>query len=272
MTTEKDVTPTNEEKKDDAVPQITGETPATPPPNADAVQKTNVPAQRAPSIETNETGVMVPKTLDEAYRYACAIAKSGLAPKQFDTPEKIMVGMQYAQELGLPPLTALKSMYIINGVPAIFGDLPLALVRKSQLMEYIEEKQYTDDHTEICKENKNTSALVSYAVCKTKRKDDPTIIERTFSWDEATRAGLDKDKWGDKVTYKNFRKRMLQMRSRTWALKDGFSDVLMGVPIREYDHFGERDITPKKQSLHDKLQGAQNEKTEEKQPQESVAV
>ena len=39
---------------------------------------------------------------------------------------------------------------------------------------------------------------------------------------------------------------MLQMRARGWALKDGFSDVLMGISIFEYDQFEEKekDVSP----------------------------
>ena len=79
-----------------------------------------------------------------------------------------------------------------------------------------------------------------------KRKGEQEEV-REFSWNEAVKSGLTKDKWGDKKTYLNFRKRMLQMRSRSWALKDIFPDVLLGVAIYEYDNFKEevREVSDK---------------------------
>lgn len=197
------------------------------------------------SIEMSN-GIIIPKNIEESYRYATAIHKSGLAPKQFDSAEKIMVAMQMAQELQLPPLTALKSMYVINGTPALFGDLPLALVRKSGLLEYIKETQFDATGKEISAANSNLDEEVHSAQCIVKRKGDPSETIRSISWVEAQRAELDKNYGKEKTTYKLFRKRMLQMRSRSTALKDVFPDVLMGVAIQEYDNLEvERDVTIK---------------------------
>ena len=197
--------------------------------------ETQVPAIKQ-SIEM-ENGVVTPKNIDEAYRYSVAIQKSGLAPKQFDTAEKIMVAMQLAQELGLMPLSALKSMYVVNGTPALFGDLPLALVRKSGHLEYIKEIQFDKDG----KETDGESEVVK-ATCIIKRKGEPET-SRSFSWAEALKAGLTGSN-----TYAKYRKRMLQMRARSHALKDVFSDVLLGVAIQEYDFEGvEREVTPAKE-------------------------
>ena len=154
-----------------------------------------------------------------------------------------MIAMQTASELGLPPITSIKSMYVVNGTVALFGDLPLALVRKSGLLEYIAEAQFDENGIEIRRENNNLSEECFSARCVVKRKGEPEII-KDFSWAEATRAGLDKNKYGEKQTYKNFRKRMLQMRARTTALKDTFSDVLMGIAIEEYDNVYQKDVTP----------------------------
>lgn len=206
----------------------------------------NLPTIQKSSIESID-GKIVPKNIDEAYRYSVAIAKSGLAPKHFDTAEKIMVAMQLAQELKLPPLTALKSMYVVNGTPALFGDLPLSLVRQSGLLEYIAEDQYDENDNLICIENKNLEAACKFASCKVKRKNEPEVT-RVFTWLEAQSAGLDKGYENKpKATWKNYRKRMLQMRARSWALKDVFADVLMGIAIKEYDgFFDEKDVTPEK--------------------------
>lgn len=205
------------------------------------------------TIETNENGVINPRSIEEAYRYASAVHKSGLAPKQFDSPEKVLVAMQTAKELNLPALTSLKNMYVINGSVALFGDLPLALVRRSGLLEDFKEIQYNKEGKEISKENGNLNDECFSSTCMVKRKgEDP--VTRSFTWEEVLKAGLEKNKWGLKETYQNFRKRMLQMRARSWSLKDVFSDVLLGIAIFEYDDFNsdEKDVSPV-DSLNERL-------------------
>lgn len=194
-------------------------------------------------------GVLVIKTLDEACRHAAMIHKSGLAPNHFDSPEKVLVAMQMAQELGLPPMTALKSMYVVNGTPSLYGDLPLAVVQKSGLLEKINECWFDVNDKLIHPDNKNSDAEVHRAECTVKRFGmDP--VTRSFSLKEARTAGLDKN------VYLKYRKRMLQMRARSWALKDAFSDILNGISIKEYDDYDQaKDVTNQVQkiSLNDKL-------------------
>lgn len=196
------------------------------------------------AVAMTSTGKMQITNIEEAYRQASLYSKSGLVPKSFDTPEKVLVGIQYALELNLPPLTALKNMYVVKGIPALFGDLPLSMVMKSSAFEYIKEIQFDKNNLEIKSDNQNLGAECEFAVCKIKRKGQDEV-ERAYSWTEAQAAGLHRDNYGDKATWKNFRRRMLQMRARSWALKDMFPDVLLGCAIKEYDHLEEeRTVNP----------------------------
>ena len=193
------------------------------------------------SMQLDQSGIVAPSNIEEAHRYAAYVVKSDLAPKHFDSAEKVMIAMQTARELGLPALTSLRQMYLVNGSVSLFGDLPLALVRKSGHLEYIKEMHLDSNNMEITPFNSNLDAECETAVCILKRKGEPEI-SRSFTWKEAVSAGLTRTKYGEKETYKNYRKRMLQMRARTWALKDLFSDVLMGIGVEEYDST-ERDVT-----------------------------
>lgn len=147
----------------------------------------------------------------------CAIfARSGILPKSFDTPEKVYTGMKYAKEIGLQgELAALRNIYVVNGMPSVWGDLPLAICMKSGQLEFIDEK--FDEKT-------NT------AICKVKRKGFDLVVERTFSFEDAKKANIFKNVWS------SFPKRMAQMRARSHALKDLFPDVLLGISIAEYDN------------------------------------
>ena len=201
--------------------------------NINSEEKQTTQSRRA-VMNLDSSGVVTPTNIEEAHRYASYVVSSGLAPKHFDTPEKAMVAMQTARELNLPALTSLRQMYVVNGSVSLFGDLPLALVRRSGQLESISEIQYDKDGVEICHENKNLEAVCESAVCRIKRVGEAEVV-RTYTWKEVVTAGLDKNKWGEKETYKGYRRRMLQMRARTWALKDVFTDVLSGIGIMEYD-------------------------------------
>ncbi len=95
------------------------------------------------------------KTLEDSYRYAKSLVDSGMLPKMYDKPEKVMAAIQFAKELGLPPLNALKNIAIVNGSPSLWGDLPLAIVRSSGKLESINEFTIDKDYKVICFENKN---------------------------------------------------------------------------------------------------------------------
>jgi hypothetical protein len=179
-----------------------------------------------PSISAGgQVRAIIPQTFDEVYRIAKAISISGMAPKDFQEPEKIMVAIMHGAEVGLPPMQALQSIAVINGRPSIWGDGALGLVRGSGILEWIEE---------------TTEGTV--AICRVKRKGEPKPIERNFSDEDAKAAGL-LNKSGPWTQY---RARMRQMRARSWALRDGFADVLRGLNIAEeaMDIDPARDVTP----------------------------
>ena len=99
----------------------------------------------------------------------------------------------------------------------------LALVRGSGLLEYIKEEP-TD----------------AGCTCTVKRRGEDEVC-RSFSMEDAKRAGLA----GKQGPWAQYPKRMLQMRARSWALRDVFPDVLKGVYIAEEarDMPTEKDIT-----------------------------
>lgn len=155
----------------------------------------------------------IPATLDEAWRLAGALAGSGMTPKSYGSDQnKIMVGMMAGAEVGLAPFTALQSIAVIGNSPSLWGDGALALVQGSGLLEDMEE---TDDgHT---------------ATCRLNRVGRKTPIVRSFSMDDAKKAGLA----GKTGPWSQYPARMRQMRARAFALRDGFADVLKGLSIAE---------------------------------------
>jgi len=90
-------------------------------------------------IALKEDGSIDTKTVSEQYRAASIWIQSGMLPSSYNTPQKVITGIQYARELGLSGITALKQIAVIKGTPSIFGDLPLTLAMKSNKIKEIEE-------------------------------------------------------------------------------------------------------------------------------------
>lgn len=155
---------------------------------------------------------MRPTSLNEALMIAKVVADSDLAPKDFrGKPANVLVAFQLGAELGLAPMQALQNIAVINGRPSVWGDAALALVRASGKLEKFVE---TDDG--------------ETATCTVKRRGEAEELSTTFSMKDATIAGL-----VHKDTWKQYPKRMRQMRARAFRLRDSFTDVLKGVAIAE---------------------------------------
>ena len=155
---------------------------------------------------------IVPTTVEQVFRMAQMIAQSGLAPKDMQSPEKIVVAICHGMEIGLKPMQALQSIAVIGNRPCLWGDAVLALVQGSGLLVDIVET--FDEQTMT-------------ATCVVQRENNAKTT-RHFSQKDATTAGL----WGGNV-WRKYPKRMLQMRARGFALRDKFADILKGVGIAE---------------------------------------
>ena len=168
-----------------------------------------------------------------ALEWATIISKSKFCPKEFfNHPESVLVAIAYGAELGLKPLQALQNICVINGKPSIYGDAMLAVCKNHPDFEYIEE--HCTDVGQNC-----------VAHCKIKRRDQPEVKVQ-FSAKQAINAGL----WNKPGPWKQYPERMLQMRARSFALRDCFPDVLKGlVAAEEAQDYVVKDITPPKPQL-----------------------
>ena len=160
-------------------------------------------------IQTRQAGGWLScNNLEAAIRLAEMFSKSAMVPKQYQgNAANCLVAMAYGDSLGMAPLQAMQSVAVVNGVPALYGDGMLALVQASAVFESIEE-----------------SIEDGAAVCTVKRRGMKPV-QRIFTTDDAKRAGL----WGKQGPWQQYPSRMLQMRARSWALRDAFADVLRGI-------------------------------------------
>lgn len=191
-------------------------------------------------------GGIIPTSLDDVFRLAKAVSMSGLAPRDMSTPEQITVAIIHGLELGLPPMQAIQNIAVVNGRPTVWGNAVPALLlsRRFKMREWIE--------------GEGDSRV---AWCEVSRPDGGDTVKRKFSVADAKQAKLwqteakvkrwKKDRSGqyetdnDSPWYK-YPERMLQMRARGFAARDGAADVLGGLYLREeIDEQEMRDVTPK---------------------------
>lgn len=196
-------------------------------------------------------GLGMPSTVEEQFRLATLYCKSGMLPSRFKTPEQVLTAMHFAAEhFPKTVLTALRQIAIIEGTPAMFGDLPLAKAMTSHKWAGKSEYFLDKEGNKICEENKNLGAEIWAAVCKTRRYINLANIEEhttVFSVDDAKRAGL----WGRNVWAK-YPQDMMKYKARSRNLKDHFPDALNGVAIGEHDFDTVIDVLPDK-SIADEL-------------------
>ena len=199
-------------------------------------------------MSNNALATLAPTNMKEAMEFAGLLAKSDIVPKDYQgKPGNVLVAIQWGMEIGLQPMQAMQNIAVINGRPSIWGDAMIALVRASPSFEYINETQ-TDKET----------------TCVIKRKGEPEAV-RTFSLEDAKRAGLT----GKSGPWTQYPKRMMQMRARSWALRDVFPDVLKGmICAEEALDSGPRDVTPvtRTAAALERIKQSKQEQAPEPQP------
>lgn len=174
---------------------------------------------------------MTPKTIEDTFRLAKALSQSGdMIPKHFQgKPEAVMAALLQGASIGMPPMQSLQYIAVINGRPSVWGDALPALVMAAG--------HFVD--TDLSGEGDKMIATATLT-----RKDGKKVV-RTFSMADAKKAGLA----GKPGPWQQYPSRMLQMRARAWAVRDGAPDALVGLAIAEevqdYGPDAARDVTPR---------------------------
>src|SRR6185295_12230242 len=107
-------------------------------------------------------------------------SKSSLLPPDLRGKEAdVFVSIMAGQELGLPPMAALRGVHVVKGKPVLSADTMVGIVLGSGLAEYFS----------CIKEDAMECAY------ETKRRGSPHPQRCTWSLDDAKRAGLHGDNW-----------------------------------------------------------------------------
>lgn len=160
---------------------------------------------------------LIPKGFKETMEMAQVLAKSNLVPNGMaGRPEACFVAIGFGMELGLPPMQAIQNIMVVNGRPAIWGDAALALVKGSGFVVSVQE-----DAPDVALKQQFGRCIVTTR--------DGAAVERKFSVEDAKRAKL----WTKEGPWQTYPGRMLQMRARSWAIRDAAPQVLKGIQFRE---------------------------------------
>lgn len=195
-----------------------------------------------PSYVTKMEALGIPKTYGErmelAYRVGQALLTADMIPSslvvyhegkngwrnkdngidQKATVARAAIAILKGFDVGMPPVTAVQNIMVVNNKPCIYGDGGSALVQSSGLLEWQKV------------ETTGSWAGKDY-VCKVtmKRVGQEVPYERMFGYKDAEKAGLvtKKGPWIE------FPTRQTYWRAWTWAARDGFADALNGLSIAE---------------------------------------
>lgn len=177
----------------------------------------------------------VPQDSAQLLKLADVLARSGeMIPKQFQgNAPAITAAIMRGMEIGLNPMQALSSIAVINGRATVWGDALPALVQRA------------GHHVDVDYEGQGETLA---AVATLTRGDTGRKVVRRFSMADAKRAGL----LGKPGPWAQYPQRMLAHRARSWAVRDGAADALMGLQVSEeaadYGPDKARDVTPQERT------------------------
>lgn len=175
-----------------------------------AVQKT------PPAIAAGDRGLTL-ADLDTMWRFAGIACKSGMAPKQLDTTEKVFIALQWGAEVGVSPMQSLKNIAVINGRACMWGELLVAIVRRSNVCKSLTHRYEGEGESRVCIVTGERWGREAVETC-----------EGRFGYADAKRAAL-----VGKDTYRQYPDRMYLNRARAFVLKDLFADLLCGLDVAE---------------------------------------
>jgi hypothetical protein len=155
------------------------------------------------------------RDVDAMFRFARCYLQSGLTPPSFKNEQQLVICWAKAAELGLSPLQAVEGMSVINNRVGIMGDLALAMVESSGLLEQKRVEYTGEDDSLECK-----------VTLQRKGRETQTY---SFSVQEAKAANI----YDRSPVWRNYPKRMTYYRALGFGLRDEFSDVLKGTKTVE---------------------------------------
>lgn len=151
-------------------------------------------------------------------QYLSTAFNSKLLPSWVRSVDQAIVVALYGKELGLPPMTSFKVIYLVDNVPTLNAK-GLGMILRKLGIEYYQ----TKDAEKVYDENKKLINPIAITEIKGKRKGDSDWHYVQFTWEDATNAGLT-----TKDNYKRYPKSMLFARCLSKFANIVAPDVMCG--------------------------------------------
>jgi len=166
-----------------------------------------------------------PRSFDDGYRQAQALARSGLIPKGLkgnnleETTANVMVVLMWGHELGVSPVQSMFNIHVIHGRPAVSAALKVGLVKQSSECLYMQ-----------CIETSATQAT-----WETHRKGNAKPTRITYTAEQAVRAGLlgRQTRSGEDDNWKKWTETMLRWRAGAMLADAEYPDVTRGLGTQD---------------------------------------
>ena len=179
------------------------------------LQKTQ--AEKASRLDDS---LLSPNLYEHYQKVAVMLSKSGVIPNIYKgKPEDIFVAMSMGYQLGFPIEQSLQDIAVVNGRPCLWGDGLLSLALNHPECDSINEMPITNDKGHV----------IGYQCTVTRKGHQPHT--KQFTLQDATLAGL----LSRGTVWKSYPERMLQMRARSFAIRDKFADALRGLRVAEIE-------------------------------------
>lgn len=217
------------------------------------IDQTPAPAQREPReiVPFNAGGglnALIPQSPEEYARMGELLILGGCVPSSYEsrssdpdikwkeTRAALIIGLMKAVEIGVPPITGLNGIMIVNNRPSVWGDLAISLIQQSGALEKMEVRKFGPEPAPGLDLSQWDSGFGYRVAMWRVGQEMPYIGE--FTVGDARRAQL----WQShkKKPWINYPMDMLFNRARAKASRMGFADALHGMSIIEEA----RDVAP----------------------------
>lgn len=213
------------------------------------VDQTPPPQQREPRDIVPFTAggplaAMIPQTPQEYARMANLLLDAGCVPASYavagnekETRAKLIIGLMKSVEIGVPPITGLNGIMIVNNRPSVWGDLAVSLIQRGGHLAKMSVMEIGPHPQPAGLALEQWDDAFGYRVCMWRVGQEEAYVGE-FTVGDARRANL----WLNhkKQPWIYYPKDMLFNRARAKPMRRGFADDLHGMGIVEE----ERDIAP----------------------------
>ena len=200
-------------------------------------------------VAANRTGMLIPKTMEDAFRLAQAVARTAGGNSE-DERDQALVKILAGAEIGIPPIQSVRTIYAIprpqsegGGVGfTLAAELMRAMVMRSEVCAYFE----LETAGEVAQPETLACTIKAGRIFERKGRE-PRVIEYVHTARYGDFAQVMQGKHGIKANWRRHPLDMVVARCTSIICKRGFADVTNGMEAREVlnDEWEDaRDVVP----------------------------